>query len=322
MEARGKQEHWQQTRPEVLSVLRETAIIQSSESSNRIEGVEVEAERLVPLLAGRSKPRDRSEEELFGYKKALELIYKDYNRLEISPETIKKLHKISQGNSSGDAGEWKKKNNEIVEILPSGERKVRFVPLAPEITPGAIAELCGSYENHREQSVLPDIAAIAMFTLDFLCVHPFRDGNGRVSRLLSLLLLLQAGYEIGKYISLERLVEAFKERYYETLKMSSIGWHDATHDLIPFLNFFTTVIREGYRELEEQVKLSEHHSGTLSSIIERQVLSRMGEFSLSDLKKTLPTTSEQLIKKVLSALKANKKIGLEGKGRKAKWRVL
>ena len=342
MEARGKQELWKQTKPEVLERLRETAIVQSAESSNRIEGVSVQSSRLIPLLGGSTAPRDRSEEEVLGYKKTLDLIFKDYADLEITPKTIRKLHLLSQGGVSADAGEWKMRNNEIIEVNANGERTIRFVPVPPENTAFAIEQLCYGFAEVSDQRSLPDLIAIAAFVLDFLCIHPFRDGNGRVSRLLALLLLIRSNYEIGRYISLERLVEASKDRYYETLKMSSESWHEGRHAIEPFLNFFCAILKEGYGELAIRVnfkytqaklltknksrdiqkrKYEESHPAPLSGLIEQHILSQISTFALKDIKSLCPTASEQLVKKILYRMKQERRVKLEGRGRAARWRL-
>lgn len=250
MESKGKQELFERQRPEALRKLRETAIIQSAESSNRIEGVTVDAKRLVPLIKGKARPVDRSEEEVLGYRKALDLIHGHYPKLEINAETIKKLHLLAQGGFSGDAGNFKTKDSDIIELLPDGRRILRFKTVSAKETPEAIDQLCMAYDDTMAQGTLPPLLCAASFILDFLCIHPFRDGNGRVSRLLTLLLLYQQGYNVGRYISLERIVEETKEDYYEALKKSSQDWHGAKHDTVPFWSYFLGMVRLGYNELE------------------------------------------------------------------------
>ena len=205
MEALGKQELWIRKKPEVLEVLRELAIIQSVESSNRIEGVTIKAERLRPVVLGKAKPRDRSEEELSGYRKALDWFFTRKNRIVVSAEVIKKLHYLAQGGVSIDAGKWKTKNNEIVELLPNGERRVRFIPASAEKTPEMLENLCRNYRKACEEEHIPILLVIATFILNLLCIHPFRDGNGRVSRLMTTLLLLENGFEVGRFVSLARV---------------------------------------------------------------------------------------------------------------------
>jgi Fic family protein len=230
MEARGKQDLWIKQKPEVLEVLREQAIVQSAESSNRIEGVTVAANRLRTLVIGRARPRDRSEEELAGYRVALEWIFSRKNRVAITPDVIRRLHALAQGGSSGDAGEWKRRDNEIVEILPNGERSIRFVPVSAKETPRTVETLCRNYRAACDEERVPPLPIVATFVFDLRCIHPFRDGNGRVSRLATSLLLQSQGFQVARYISLERLVEETKEEYYRVLKLCSQGWHEGRNE--------------------------------------------------------------------------------------------
>ena len=214
-EAKGRQALYLDKSPEILTALRETALVQSVESSNRIEGVTVAPERLRPLVLENDRPRDRSEEEIQGYRRALELIHAEAKNLAITPELLQRLHATIQ-EGSGDAGQWKQVDNEIIEL--------------------------------REGA--PPLVAVAALVFDFLCIHPFRDGNGRISRLLTLLALYQHGYEVGRYVSLERLIEESQSEYYDVLHRSSDGWHEGRHDLIPWLSFFLAILKRAYRELD------------------------------------------------------------------------
>ena len=312
------QEMWKRARPEVLRALRESAIIQSAESSNRIEGVEVERQRLHPLVLGKAKPRDRSEEEIVGYRKALQYLHNHWNALEVSPPTILKLHELAQGGLSGDAGAWKKRDNEIVEFSASGDRSIRFHPTSAKETPKAIEQLCLGLRDVLAHQQLPDLAGVASFVLDFLCIHPFRDGNGRVSRLLTLLLLYKSGYEVGRYISIERIIEETKEDYYRVLKESSQGWHHSGHDSMPWWNYFLGVIRSAYQELQTRVELSST-SDSKSALIRQAILAERGAFSVLDICRALPSLDRELVKKVIFAMREEGLLTLRGKGRGAKW---
>jgi len=250
-EARGRQGLSLQQAPERLDALRDTARVQSVESSNRIEGVTVAPDRLVPLVLGDAQPRDRSEEEIRGYRRALDLIHASAADLEITPDLLCRLHRTIQ-EGSGDAGEWKRVSNEIVELRAGAPPVVRFRPVPPAETPAAVDELCLSYRHVVNQSLAPPLVAVAALVFDFLCIHPFRDGNGRVSRLLTLLALDQHGYAVGRYISLERLIEESRSDYYEVLRQSSVGWHEGSHDLLPWLNHFLAILKRAYRALEER----------------------------------------------------------------------
>jgi Fic family protein len=251
-EAKGRQDLYLDQPPEVLTSRRETAFVQSVESSNRIEGVTVAPDRLRPLVLEDARPRDRSEEEILGYRRALELIHAeahDLNALAITPELLQRLHSTIQ-EGSGDAGQWKRVDNEIIELCEGAPPLVRFRPVKVAETPAAVEELCLLYRHALNQSLAPPLVAVAALVFDFLCIHPFRDGNGRISRLLTLFALYQHGYEVGRYISLERLIEESRAEYYDVLHRSSEGWHEGRHDLLPWLSFFLAILKRAYRELE------------------------------------------------------------------------
>ena len=321
MEARGQQELWIRQKPEVIDVLREQAIIQSVESSNRIEGVTIPANRLRPVVLGKAKPRDRSEEELAGYRQALNWIFSRKQSITITPELIRRLHAFAHGGLSGDAGEWKKRNNEIIEILPNGERKIRFVPTSVKDTPRAMDILCQNYRDAEVDNLFPPLLLIATFVFDFLCIHPFRDGNGRVSRLITTLLLESSDFRVGRYISMERLVEESKEEYYRILAECSHGWHEGKNEIIPWWNYFLSIIRRAYNEFKRQVESIDSRPAK-SELIRQTVLSQVEQFTLSDLVSQLPSTSSQLIKKVLAELKKENKVRLTGRGRGAIWEIV
>jgi Fic family protein len=318
MEARGKQELWIGQKPEVLRTLREQAIIQSAESSNRIEGVTVSPERLRPVVIGKAKPRDRSEEELSGYRQALDWIFSRKRPVPVTPNVVRKLHALAQAGSTGDAGEWKRRDNEIIEILPNGERRVRFVPTPARQTPKQMELLCENYRQALQDQSAPDLLIVAAFVFDFLCIHPFRDGNGRVARLLTTLLLQSHGFQVARYVSLERMVETSRDDYYRVLGECSHGWHEGRNRILPWWNYFLGLIRAAYREFEMQVESSAARPAK-SDLVRRTVLAQLEEFTLADLSTQLPTASRQLIKKVLSDLKKDGQVQLVGRGRGARW---
>jgi Fic family protein len=223
-EARGKQDLFTKQSPQKLKVLRENAMIESAVSSNRIEGVTVDQARVRTVILGRPLLRDRDEEEVRGYRDALKLIHEQGKKLAISQETILNLHRLCKGEIS-DAGKYKEKDGDIIERYPDGRERVRFKPVGAAKAPTFMDELIDSWDRNLLEKWVHPLIAMAAFNLDFLCIHPFRDGNGRVSRLILLLQCYHLGYEVGRYISLERLIEQNKERYYETLEQSSEGWH-------------------------------------------------------------------------------------------------
>lgn len=317
-EYKGKQELYTKQAPQILKTLIEMALIESAESSNRIEGVTVDRERLKPLVIGHSKPRDRSEEEVSGYRKALDLIHKKYKTLKISPDLIRELHRLCRG-ESWDAGKWKDKDNDIIRKYPDGRVEVIYKPVSAAKTPEAMEQLCLSYRHSIDQLKYPSLYAIACLVLDFLCIHPFRDGNGRVSRLLTLLVLYQHGFTVGKYISIERIVEQSKETYYETLNKSSQQWHEAKHDILPWFNYFLGTIIVAYKEFEERARHASPVRGAKTGIVEAAINRQLGEFRISDIERDCPNVSRVMIKKVLSQMSHAKKIKCLGKGKSAKW---
>jgi Fic family protein len=317
-EYKGKQELYARQSPQVLKSLVEMALIESAQSSNRIEGVTVEKERLKPLVIGHSKPRDRSEEEVAGYRKALDLIHTKHKGLRISPEVIKELHRLSHS-EAWDAGRWKEKDNDIIRKHPDGRVEVIFKPVSAAKTAQMIKQLCLSYENSVSQLKYPQLYAVACLVLDFLCIHPFRDGNGRVSRLLTLLALYQHGYEVGRYISIERIVEQSKETYYESLHKSSQGWHEARHNCLFWFNYFLGTVLAAYKEFEERAGNARSLRGAKTEMITAAIGKQIGEFSISDIGRACPNVSRVLIKKVLLRMHKDKRIKSLGKGQSAKW---
>jgi Fic family protein len=222
-----------------------------TESSNRIDGVTVDPGRLRLLVLGDERPRDRSEEEILGYKNALCWIHENHEKTPIEPGTLKHLHAVAQAGIVGDAGAWKESQNEIVELDPEGRLEVRFKPVEPALVPAAVEELCLAYQRTIDQTKIAPLVAVAALVFDVLCIHPFREANGRVSRLLSLLGLYHHGYRVGRYISLERIIEQNSESYYKALQTSSVGWQDGSHDVVPWLHYFLSMVHTAYRELEE-----------------------------------------------------------------------
>ncbi len=321
MQARGQQEMWMRQRPEVLEALREQAMIQSAESSNRIEGVTVAANRLRPIVLGKARPLDRPEEELVGYRRALDWIFSRKRSVLLSSEVVRKLHALAQGVASGDAGQFKSRDNEIIEIRPGGERRVRFVPTSAKDTPSAVEALCEGYLKLRGIEQVPVLPQIAACVFDLLCIHPFRDGNGRVSRLLTTFLLMQEGFSVCRYISLERLVEDRKEEYYNVLARCSVGWHEGKNEIDAWWNSFLSVLRQAYGDFAKKVENASGHP-TKSDLLRRAIKDEVGPFTLSDIIAMVPAASPQLAKKVLLAMKAEGMVKITGRGRGAVWEII
>jgi Fic family protein len=273
------------------------------------------------VVLGKVKPRDRSEEELAGYRQALDWIFSRKRRVSVIPGVIQRLHAFAQGGFSGDAGDWKQRDNEIIEILPNGERKIRFVATSAKDTPKTMDALCRNYREACEDQRIPPLLIVTTFVFDLLCIHPFRDGNGRVSRLAATLLLQAHGFQVPRYVSLERLVEQNKEDYYAILAECSQGWHEGKNDLIPWWNYFLSVLRHAYKEFERQVESTKARPAK-SDLVRQTILAQVEQFTLGDLAAQLPSASTQLIKKILAELKKQGKIRLVGRGRGARWEII
>ena len=318
-EARGKQALFTQQAPQRLKALKEHALIESAVSSNRIEGVEVEGGRIGTVMFGNRILRDRDEEEVRGYRKALALIHAKGPKLGISEKTIKELHRLSRG-EIWDAGKYKEKDSDIIEREPSGRTKVRFKTVPAKETPDAMKNLVLTWKESTRSRELQPLIAPAAFNLDFLCVHPFRDGNGRASRLLLLLQAYHLGFEVGRYISLERIIEENKERYYETLQMSSLGWHEGKSDPWPFVNFVLSMFRLAYREFESRMEKGTPERGEKRERIQEAILQMDEPFKIVDIRRICPDVGIDHIRKTLAELKKENKVKCLGRGQSAMWK--
>lgn len=316
----GKQQLWREQSPQVLKSLRELAIIQSTESSSRIEGVIVAPDRLIKLMAKKTKPADRSESEIAGYRDALATIHGSHEHMPIKPTIIRQLHRDLFKFTSSPGGQWKPTDNEIIERRADGTSAVRFRCVPAAVTPEWVEELCAAFNRLHEQEALDPLLLIPAFVLDFLCIHPFRDGNGRVARLLTLLLLYQAGYEVGRYISLERIIESTKETYYESLNASSRRWHDGKHDLSPWRDYFLGVLLAAYRECEERAGLVTSARGAKRALVVGAIEHGPVEFTIKELERSCPGVSHQMVRLVLDQLRAEHKVKCVGRGPGARWR--
>lgn len=321
-ESKGRQQLFEAQSPQLLKTLRELALVESAESSNRIEGVTVEHARLRPLVLGNTKPRDRSEEEVVGYRRALNWIHTHHEKTPITPKACLRLHELAQGGTTGDAGQWKERPNDIIEIFSDGRREVRFKPVAPNLVPSAIDELCGAYGHAMDQLKVTPLLATSCLLLDFLCIHPFRDGNGRVSRLLSLLAFYHHGYSVGRFISHERIVEQTKEDYYEALRRSSRGWHEGKHDVLPWFNYLLSTLRIAYREFEERAGRQRPLKGSKSEIVAYALESVESPFGIADIERLCPSVSRDTIRLVMNRWREDGRLEALGRGRDAKWRRL
>jgi len=316
--AQGLQDLYTRQSPQRLKVLREHAIAQSTVSSNRIEGVEIDSNRIGTVVFGHPSLRNRDEEEVAGYRDALKMVHTQGDKLPVTEDTILQLHKLSRG-EIWDAGVYKDKPVDIIEKRPDGSQYTRFRSVLPAKTPEYTRKLVELWnEESREHHISP-LILLAAFNLDLLCIHPFRDGNGRVSRLLLLLTCYHVGIEVGRYISLERLIEENKERYYETLQLSSQGWHEGKHDPWPYIGYLLYILKEAYKEFEERVGEVGTPRGEKTKLVQRAIDAAGAAFRLTDIEAACPNVSRDMVRKVLKDLQVEGSIECKGRGPGAKW---
>jgi Fic family protein len=318
-EYRGKQQLYVAQSPEVLRDLREVAVVESTESSNRLEGVVVAAHRLKSLVLKNARPQSRSEQEVAGYRDALGLIHESGQHMPFSEGTVQQLHGILYRYMPQPGGHWKATNNDIIERHPDGSSRIRFRPVAAHLTPLAMADMVTRYRTALDQHWADPLVLVPLVILDFLCIHPFPDGNGRMARLLTLQLLYHFDYVVGRFISLERIFEESKESYYETLEASSQGWHEGAHDIAPWLNYFWGALLRAYKAFEERVGTIERGRGAKGDRVRTEILKRQLPFSISEIEEACPGVSRDMVRVVLRAMKAEGLIAPTGKGRGAKW---
>ena len=320
-EYRGKQELFARQRPEVFEALRTVAMVESSESSNRLEGIRAPKARIEAIVLRDTRPTNRSEQEIAGYRDALNLIHESGRDMPFSANVILQLHRTIYGYLPQEGGHWKTTDTEIVERGPGGEvLRVRFVPVSAVATPGYMDELVTRYRARLDEGVHDALVVIPSAVLDFLCVHPFLDGNGRVARLLTLQLLYHAGYDVGRFISLERIFEESWESYYETLEASSQGWHEGEQDPFPWLRYFWGVLLRAYGEFEERVGTIGTGKGSKTQQVRAAVERRTMPFAISELQRDCPGVSKEMVRHVLRQMRDEGLLVAEGKGRGARWR--
>lgn len=314
--ARGKQELYRTQTPDLLDALQTIATIESTESSNRLEGSTAPRERIEAVVLKSTEPRDRSESEIAGYRDALRMIHEDGEHIRFSENTVRQLHQLLYRYLPQPGGAYKSTHNDIVERNPDGSvHRVRFSPLSPVQTPGAMHDLIERYHTARDAGEVPPLYLVALTVLDFLCIHPFADGNGRTALLLTLLLLYHHDYQVGRYISLERVIEESRETYYETLEASSEGWHQGKHDALPWLDYFLGMLTAAYKEFEERVRGVRGERGTKAGMVRTAIARRHAPFRISDIERELPEVSREYIRKVLRQLREEGRVRLEGRGR-------
>ena len=321
-EYKGEQRLFIEAHKDELIELVEIAKIQSTEASNRIEGIFTADDRIKSLVQAKTTPRDRDEAEIAGYRDVLNTIHENYDYIPINANYILQLHRdLYKFLGSTEGGQFKTSDNIIRETDADGNECVRFRPVPAWETAPSIDELCKSY--HEAKSEADPLLLSLMFILDFLCIHPFNDGNGRMSRLLTLLLLYQSGFIVGKYISIERIIEESKETYYEVLQDSSINWHENENDYKPFVNYMLGVVVNAYKEFESRVELLTNPNLSKADRVREIIRKHIGTITKAELLNMNPDISDTTIQRALADLLKNGEIEKIGGGRYTKyvWRV-
>lgn len=315
-ECRGRQELFIEAEPDILTALVEVAKIQSTGASNRIEGIYTTDDRLNALVQDKVKPRNRNEEEISGYRDVLTTIHESYEYIAPRPNNILQLHRdLYSFSSSSVGGTYKNSDNIIAEKQSDGTDTVRFRPVPAFQTTDAMQALCDRFNDAIEAGTYDPLLLIPMFILDFLCIHPFNDGNGRMSRLLTLLLLYRAGFIVGKYISIEMLIEKSKDSYYEALQASSHDWHEGDNDYLPFLKYMLGIIVKAYNEFENRVEHLRHRKMSKADRIKDLIDRTPGKISKKDIAQTCPDISVTTIERTLAELLTSGYIEKVGSGR-------
>jgi Fic family protein len=315
-ESKGRQDLYIESNSDALSSLKEIALIQSTDASNRIEGIFTSDQRLRALVNEKVEPRNRNESEIAGYRDVLSMIHESYDHIPVSTSVILQLHRdLYRYSGSSLGGKFKNVDNVIEEKDSLGNSSVRFIPVSAFDTPQAMDMMIQAYGDAQKQEFINPLIITSLIILDFLCIHPFNDGNGRMSRLLFLLLLYKAGYIGGKYISVEKIIEESKETYYEALYESSQSWHDGTNNDLPYVEYSLGIIVSLYRELGTRVNLITNSSMTKQLRIRRVLEESLGKITKRELMDMNPDISETTIEDVLSELVKDGTIKKIGGGR-------
>ena len=315
-EYKGQQNLFIEAKADVLSHLLEIAKIQSTEASNRIEGIYTSDERIKALVKEKSAPRNRNENEIAGYRDVLATIHENYDYIPPRANVILQLHRdLYQYSGMGIGGHFKNTDNVIEEELDDGTKRVRFRPATAFETPDMIENLCNQFLREVDRGEVDPLLLIPMFVLDFLCIHPFNDGNGRMSRLLTLLLLYRSGYIVGKYISIEMLIEKTKDTYYDALQASSIGWHDGMNDYMPFVSYTLGIIKSAYKTFSERVEHLTTKGISKPERVRQFIENKLSKVTKKDIMDACPDISATTIERTLGELVKDGTIIKIGNGR-------
>ena len=311
----GKQELYLKQRPEELEKLVEIAKVQSTESSNAIEGIVTTNTRIKQLVEEKTTPRNRDEQEIAGYRDALNIIHENFDAIPISKNYILQLHKIMYSHMNNPAaGRTKSVQNYISATYPDGYSNVVFTPLAPYETEEALDRICEEYNKVIGNLELEPLIAIPTFIHDFLCIHPFNDGNGRMSRLLTTLLLYRSGFYVGKYISLESKIAKNKDLYYDALNKSQDGWHEGTDDVTPFIKYILGTILAAYKDFEDRFSIVEEKLPAIE-MVRKASMNKIGRFNKQDIRELCPSLSVSSVEGALRKMVSDGELKREGKGK-------
>lgn len=307
-EYKGEQNLFIESNSDKLVELLEIAKIQSTEASNKIEGIITTDDRLKKLVMDKTMPKSRSEKEIAGYRDVLNTIHESYEYIPINANYILQLHgDLYKYNGMSFGGKFKSSDNIIAEVDSSGNQKIRFQPIEAWATPEAMLNICNAYNDALNDGIDP-LILMPMFILDFLCIHPFNDGNGRMSRLLTLLLLYKSGYIVGKYISIEKLIEKSKDTYYEQLQASSYEWHDNKNDYEPFVEYYLGVVIAAYKEFSGRVQTLIESGMNKPERIREVIRKHIGKITKSQIMEKCPDISDTTVQRTLTELLKNNEI--------------
>ena len=315
----GKQELYLKQKPHELDKLVEIAKIQSTEASNAIEGIITTSARIKQLVEKKTTPKNRDEQEIAGYRDVLNIIHESFDAIPISQNYILQLHKILYSHMNNPmSGRTKSVQNYISATHPDGHVETIFTPLSPFETPEALDKICEEYNRVIGNMEVEPLIAVPIFIHDFLCIHPFNDGNGRMGRLLTTLLLYRNGFYVGKYISLESKIAKNKDLYYNALSQSQHGWHEGTEDVIPFIKYLLATILAAYKDFDDRFSLVETKLPAIE-IVRRASMNKIGRFNKQDIRELCPTLSDSSIEKGFRVLISLNEIKKEGKGKATRY---
>lgn len=315
----GKQELYLKQKPEELNKLIEIAKIQSTEASNEIEGIVTTSVRLKKLVEEKTTPRNRNEQEIAGYRDVLNIIHENFDVIPISKNYILQMHKIMFSHMNNPmAGQTKNVQNYISATYPDGHTEILFTPLSPFETPEALDNICNEYNKVIGNFELEPLIAIPIFIHDFLCIHPFNDGNGRMSRLLTTLLLYRSGFYVGKYISLEAIIAKNKPAYYDVLEKAGVNWHEENENVLPFVKYIMGTILAAYQAFEDRFSIVEEKLPAVK-LVRKATLQKLGRFTKQDIRELCPSLSVSSIEGSLRKLIAEGEIKREGVGKSTKY---